>query len=123
MLAGYSKQIPDGHLEAVPEAQAIQKRVEDVGQDTVAGVLRIRVMPGMVVGRLHQPQPLEPGDDLAVFLLRPVRPLVDFVGVEAEYHEEPHVPCQQSEGPRHRQHDEPRRDEQARTAGQLCREK
>lgn len=89
----------DDGFEAGPEIDAFEERVHEIGDGAVIGVLWVGVVESVVARGLEEVPVLELGDEPAVFGAGAVRPLVDFVGVDAEDGEPDELPAEEAAGP------------------------
>lgn len=111
----YAKSARDYPFEAIPKADSIEYRIEDVGQHTVVAVLWVSVMKGMVAWGLDQAHTLKQRDYWAVFCRRAMCPFVNLVGVDSEYDHQPGLPRKPTADPGHPQHHEAQTQEQPGT--------
>lgn len=90
---------PKPALEARPEADPLEDRVEELGDHTVMGRLGVRVVDCVVFGTLEDSQVVEKVYPRAVFAAAAVGPFVDLVGVSDQGGKEPDGGCEGSEAP------------------------
>lgn len=90
---------PKPALEARPEADPLEDRVEELGDHTVMGRLGVRVVDCVVFGTLEDSQVVEKVYPRAVFAAAAVGPFVDLVGVARKECEDPDGGSKGSEDP------------------------
>ena len=90
---------PKPALEARPEADPLEDRVEELGDHTVMGRLRVRVVDCVMFGTLEDSQVVEKVYPGTVLAAAAVRPFVDLVRVARKECEDPDGGCEGSEDP------------------------
>lgn len=101
-------------LEAVPKANAVQHRIQEIRYGAIMAVLRIGMVSRVMTRCLQDANILEKRNHRTVLGASAVRPLVDFVGVRADDRKQPDFPVQYAQKPC-------RDDEQRRHATQVSR--
>ena len=84
----------------VPETDSVEQRIQHIAHRAVMAVFRVRMMTGMVPGRLQQVGVLQKRNQPSIFLARPMCPFMKLVGVGAQNRKQPHFPGQQAPKPR-----------------------
>ena len=81
-------------LEAIPEVDSIQERIEIIRDHAVVRIFRAAMMLPVMAGRLDPTSVLEKRNQATVSRGTPVSPLVDLIGVDTEEEHERRHPVQ-----------------------------
>ncbi|HEV8581641.1 MAG TPA: hypothetical protein VGX68_21445 [Thermoanaerobaculia bacterium] len=87
-----------GPFESQPEPRSIKNGIEQVGDHTVMAVLGVAVVARVMSGRLEDAAVVEEIHQPWIFGARPMRPLVELVGVDADGNDQDDLPLESADG-------------------------